>query len=712
MNLKSLSMNLTSKERNWLPWFGSNGKLSLAWSCYVNRSSYGEVEQIFEGISATRIKLLQQWTNSYWEHLSSLSHILINNDFENSDAYLKNKLKDSPDFSEIFILNPQGLKTHSTYSKFIGQQSPHAKAREQAKNERFLHGPYVDKDTLTIGASTSRFHDEVTIMFYLPLINKGTLVGFLCGRVPNDVLGDIIQREAGHIYQESGDNYLFMVDSKFDPSIKPGIALSRSRFEDNTFSHGDNLKSGVNTAYGQVKINKHTELEVRFTDPATNELHPGVRETIAHGENLFVTYPGYSDYRHIPVIGKGDTFSLQGSPDRWGMMCEGDLEEVYCRRSINLSLVKVYFVLVSLLLGANSALHYFTDLSPIIITAISAFLVIISCFVFSTLGTTKLSNRLNNMTSVIRTIAEGEGNLTQRLKSDEIKHDETGDMSRWVNSFIDNLDGIVGQVIHASHNVQSTNDTMLQRNEEVHVNSSQVYDSMTKMQITIEKQREVILNASQTAEELKTSMAQTVKKAKEDFENSKAGTQAIRDIVNKTAESVKSIDTRMVEIGNIMKVIAEITSQTNLLALNAAIEAARAGEHGRGFSVVADEVRGLASRTANAANDIQSMISGLQSETQDAVNFMNSGVDDVDQSLKHTEEASADNTELHTIVDKMFDIINVIEQNSVKNGETANEVTEVTQQMTHSIQELSESSNQVNITALKLQQLVGTFEVS
>jgi methyl-accepting chemotaxis protein len=712
MNLKSLSMNLTLKERRWLPWFGSNGKLSLAWSCFVNRSCYESVEQIFEGIAATRIKLLQQWTNNHWDHLSSLSTVLMNNKFENCDLSLQKKLKDAPDFSEIFILNPHGLTTHSTYTKFIGQQSLQVKAREQAKKERFLHGPYVDKDTLKVGASSSKFHDEVTIVFYLPMIEAGTLVGFLCGRVPNDVLGDLIQREAGHIYQESGDNYLFMADSKFDSAIKPGTALSRSRFEDNTFSHGENLKAGVSTDYGVVKIDKHTEFEVRFTDPATSELHPGVRETIRNGNNLFVTYPGYSDYRHVPVIGKGDTFSLQGSADKWGMMCEGDLEEVYRRRSINLSFVKIYFILVSLMVGVNSALNYFTDFPPLAINAISAAMIFISCFVFSALGTNKLSNRLNNMTSVIRTIAEGEGNLKQRLDPDEIKHDETGDMSRWVNSFIDNLDGIMGEVINASHNVKSTNETMLQRNKEVHVNSSQVHDSMKTMQNLIEEQRGVILHASKTAEEMKTSMAQIVKKAKDDFESAKAGTEAIRNIVDKTAHSVKSIDTRMAEIGNIMNVITEITSQTNLLALNAAIEAARAGEHGRGFSVVAVEVRGLASRTAKAAKDIQTMISSLQKQTQQAVGFMTSGVEDVDQSLKLTEAVSSENSELHNIVDKMFEIISVIEQNSARNGETAGKVTAVTQHMAQSIQQLTESSNQVDITAVKLQQLVGTFEVS
>ena len=165
------------------------------------------------------------------------------------------------------------------------------------------------------------------------------LLFILAGRVPNDVLGDLIQREAGHIYPDSGDNYLFMTESNFDPSIQQGIALSRSRFEDKTFSLGENLKEGVRTKnWGTVKINKHTEFEIRFTDPATKKLHPGVQNTINNGENLFVEFPGYPDYRHVPVIGKGVTFQMPGSPDIWGMMCEADLEEVYRMRSIGFQL--------------------------------------------------------------------------------------------------------------------------------------------------------------------------------------------------------------------------------------------------------------------------------------------------------------------------------------------------------------------------------------
>ena len=710
--LKSLSMNLSRAEKRWLPWFGSTGKLAMGWSCFLNRHNYAAVEKTFEGIAATRVKILQQWTNSQWDQLELLAETLIEDYPAVTPERLRERLQASNDFSEIFVIDDQGKVTCSTYDSHTGLSDLSPKAVQAGLQAPFLHGPFTDEMTLKIGPSSSKFHDEVTLMFYQPLIRDGETLGAVCGRVPNDVLGDLIQREAGHIYPESGDNYIFMVDSNFDRNIQQGVALSRSRFEDNTFSHGENLKSGIHTKWGTVGVNRHTEFEIRFTDPATGQLHPGVRETIRNGSNIYVPYPGYSDYRHFPVIGKGVTFQLKGSPDRWGMMCEGDLEEVYRRRSVNVSLMKGFLLSMLSLLGVNAALDSFTALPALAVNGISLLMVGVIALLYKKLTTNPLANRLDEMTEVIRTIAEGEGNLAQRLDTQQMANDETGDMGRWVNSFIDNLDGIVGQVIQSSNNVSQTNEAMLQTNREALQVSGEVVTAIDKTLELLEVQLRDIGQASDTAEEMKQAMDEVVREARIQFEVVRSGTQEIRDVVETSAKAVQTLHSRTAEIGNIIGVITAITNQTNLLALNAAIEAARAGEHGRGFSVVAEEVRGLASRTANSAEEIQSMIESMQAETLEAVKFMEGGVDNVDRSLRKTEEASSENTHLHQLVEKMFDTIKQLDQNSQLHGETARDVSQSAGLMSRSVDVLQQRSVVVRNTANKLSQLVSVFTVS
>ena len=710
--LKSTAMQLSAAERHWLPWFGPTGKLAMRRACWLNRRTLPVVEQTFESIAEIRVRLLTGWAQAKWDMLADLAQ-QVGESFPDCDrALLEHKRRQAQDLSELALIDLEGRVTCSTTPARSGCKDLDPKAVSAGLQAPFLHGPYIDPVTLELGASSSRFHDEVTLMFYQPVKQDGVVVGALCARVPNDVLGDLIQREAGHIFPESGDNYLFMVESRFDPTIEAGTALSRSRFEDGTFSHGENLKSGIHTAWGTVKVNRHTEFEIRFTDPATGQLHPGVRETIRKGGNLFVAYPGYSDYRHIPVIGKGVTFSMPGSQDRWGMMCESDLEEVYRRRSLSVRMMTSLAGSLAVGLGASYGLQYWLSLPALPGMLLNFVFVMLSVMLFWQVGIRPLSHRLGAMTEVIRNLAEGQGNLSQRLSSDHIVADETGDMARWINSFVDNLDGIVAQVIRAADDVGENSQTMQARNRIALDSATSVDEAAETMLSLVESQLVAISQASGTAEVMKSAMEEVVAKAREQFESVRSGTQAIRDIVQTSARRVQALNQRTVEIDEMVALITDITAQTNLLALNAAIEAARAGEHGRGFSVVADEVRALAARTETAAHEISARIERIQKESVDAVRFMEAGVEDVDRSLQLAEQSTSDNTELHDSVAQMFDIIKHIDRHSQEHGGHARSVAEITTRMHQAVGELQLSSDQVKGTAAKLQQLVGAFEVS
>ncbi len=711
-HLQSNLMHLSASERHWLPWSGPTGKLSMRWSCWLNRGVYPVVEQVFEGVAQSRVRILQNWVASHWGHLADLAANLGEAVGHVASDVLEGKRAQLPDISELFVIDPQGRVLASTCAAHIGQQDLDGRAVARGMSDPFLHGPYRDPLTQRLGASTSRFHDAVTLMFYQPVHVGGKCLGCICARVPNDVIGDLIQREAGHVYPESGDNYLFMVESRFDSSVQTGTALSRSRFEDATFSHGENLKSGVHTRWGTVRVQQHTELELRFTDQATGQLHPGVRETIAKGANLFVTYPGYSDYRHIPVIGKGVTFQLQGSPDRWGMMCEADLEEVYRRRSLSVGLMKTYLLTVTTLFAIGSLLQEFSGLPTTALHLVNGLLLLLGAWAFASFGPRRLAARMQEMTEVIRTLAEGEGNLRQRVDSSTMQRDESGDMGRWINSFIDSLDGVVGQVIQVSKHVRQDNELMLERSSEAGQTTSDVAESIHQLLLLVEEQLGEIQQASMTAEEMKDAMDEVMQRARERFDTVRNGTESIRDVVQRSAQSVQLLDSRMGEIDEIVGLISDITTQTNLLALNAAIEAARAGGHGRGFAVVAGEVRSLAQRTAKAAEDIRHKVESLQAETRQAVSFMEGGVQNVDSSLRLTEEASSENVHLHHTVERMFDIIKGLNERSLHYGQTIRGVDQASNEMGQTLGVLQDSAERVRHTAGKLHQLVGRFRVS
>lgn len=710
--LKSLQMNLTCNERSWLPFFGKTGRMAMGWACYLNTWRYPILEEIFESIATTRVRILTEWTEQKWSTLSALS-LQIAHDWPKFDAeILVENLRMDGDVSELFVIDPAGQTLYSTLRNRVGKKDLNPDAAARGLAGKFLHGPYLDETTRALGATSSRFHDAVTLMFYLPVIKDGVLLGAVCGRVPNDVLGDLIQREDGHIFHESGDNYLFMVRPRFDTSVKPGTALSRSRFEDATFSRGDNLKQGLRTEFGTVSVRNHTEFELTFNDPATGQLHPGVRETIRCGQNTFVTYPGYSDYRHIPVIGRGVTFSLPGSPDLWGMMCEADLEEVYRFRTLNFRMMSVYLSMAMTICAISFGIAQVFKPDALVMAGGCSILFLTGGFVLQRYVSQPVGVRLRGMVGVIRNVAEGHGNLSQRLDRQDASRDEAGVMAQWINSLIDNIDRTVGNVRHGTDEMVLTQTQMDVRNKQAVSATDEVLAAVQDILRALEKQMADIHLATLTTNEMRQAMQQASDKASAQVALVQNRTQSIRESIKTSSSTIRSLGESTEKIGAIAEVINGIADQTNLLALNAAIEAARAGEFGRGFSVVADEVRKLAERTSKATHEINQMISMVQDQARDAVAIMEQGAIGMEEGLQLAEASATDTSGSSGIVERMFATIEQISMSATGSGSKVQGVARAADLMSDSLGELNFSIASSRESAQKLRLLVNQFQIT
>jgi methyl-accepting chemotaxis protein len=642
MELKSDQMQRSAAERHWLPLTGATGKLAMRRSFLLNRATVAHVEKTFEGIAETRTQLLLAWARQHWTFLERLAAQVQSAWPAVAGADLEAARVRSLEISELFAIDRDGRVIASSRQERAGARDLSMQAVAQGLREPFLHGPYRDPVTLRLGPTTSKFHDAVTLMFYQPVRREGQIVGCVCARIPNDVVGDLIQREAGHVYPDSGDNYLFMVESRFDPSIAQGTALSRSRFEDAAFTRGDNLKQGVRTAYGVVQVQEHTEFELRFTDPATRELHPGVRETIRNGRNLFVLYPGYPDYRHIPVIGAGVTLRMPGSPDTWGMMCEGDLEEVYRRRSVGFKLMRTFVLCTGAALAGTVLAPKYLGLSDVgaIFAAIGLWMV--AAVAFWGIGVRPLTQHLQELSDFFLNGAECGGKLSDRVDLGHFPPDETGALARWVNSFVDKMDEAVGKVVSTaselarSSGVLSTASEVVQRSaHEQSESAAAAAGAMSQVSGTVAQ----VADRSVETEDASRDAAQLSKAGSEVVSHAMNEITTVAASVRETASAIRSLGERATEISGIAQIIHDIAEQTNLLALNAAIEAARAGEQGRGFAVVADEVRKLSERTARATSEIGATISAIQKETAAAVKAMGKCDESTQKSVVRTDEA-------------------------------------------------------------------------
>ena len=225
-----------------------------------------------------------------------------------------------------------------------------------------------------------------------------------------------------------------------------------------------------------------------------------------------------------------------------------------------------------------------------------------------------------------------------------------------------------------------------------------------------------------------------------------SGINELFRVVSDSAKQIESLGVRSEEIGNIIEVINSIADQTNLLALNAAIEAARAGEHGRGFAVVADEVRSLAEKTAQATEEVSTSIKAIQQETRTAVSGMQqgsevatkgvemaqrmgealgkitekiNGVSEIIKMVSHTADDQANaSQEISTAVERMNTLTTQLKDSAEEQQSSANgvvremqEVGEVTKGTVGAASELDQASGDLDSASGNLKRLVEQFRL-
>lgn len=345
-----------------------------------------------------------------------------------------------------------------------------------------------------------------------------------------------------------------------------------------------------------------------------------------------------------------------------------------------------------------------------------------------------LRRRLILIVSRVKDIAEGEGDLTARLKLDT--DDEIGQLAVWFNLFVERIHDIIHEIVHSmetlkmsagelnevSSALSATVGEVSQSSDSVASSANGVNDSMESVAAATEQtSANMDLIASATGEMSKTinEIANNTIKARRITGDAVARTQ-------KTSSQMDEFEQSAKEITEITETIADISEQTNLLALNATIEAARAGEAGKGFAVVAGEIKELAKKTSDATNEIRHKIEAIQDKTGTTIAEIGSitkVIDDVNEIVTAiataVDEQSMTTQEISVNIKQSSEGIKEVTRNMTQSAMATNEIARATSEISEKTKDISQSSGQVLRSGEELKELsdqlleqVGHFKVS
>lgn len=331
----------------------------------------------------------------------------------------------------------------------------------------------------------------------------------------------------------------------------------------------------------------------------------------------------------------------------------------------------------------------------------------------------RIMRPLEAMNSNMLEIATGQGDLTRRLPIHS--RDEVGQLADSFNQFVDKIQGIVSQVLHCANQVKASAQLIDERNEQIHRWVKQQNQDTDMVATAMTQMTASAIDIASSAERAATSAADADHKSKDaiaELHGSVSDVKSLADDVSNGAEAIVTLEQNVAEIVSVLDVIRSIAEQTNLLALNAAIEAARAGEQGRGFAVVADEVRTLASRTQDSTEEIQHTIERLQKTADASVAIMQQGQRRSQDTVKKVEAAgdgvAVITQDISSVTDMVTQIATASEQQHQVNEDVNQRINKIAESSNDIEQHSSLSANdshQLLALAEELAQLVKRFRV-
>ncbi|MCP3688036.1 MAG: methyl-accepting chemotaxis protein [Gammaproteobacteria bacterium] len=325
---------------------------------------------------------------------------------------------------------------------------------------------------------------------------------------------------------------------------------------------------------------------------------------------------------------------------------------------------------------------------------------------------------LQRTTDFARQLAQGD--LTAKI--DVTSDDEMGELMKALNTMVASFRGSVEHVVEAIQKLMHTAEQTSTITEQTNTSVQTQLTETTKMADAIEQMNVMARDVSQNTTDASTAATDANREAVTGKNSMEATVSQIKQLATElesSGEVITKLENDSIEIGTVLDVIKGISEQTNLLALNAAIEAARAGEQGRGFAVVADEVRTLASRTQDSAEEISQMISKLQEGARDAVAAINRGGEQAQKSVDQAVATGENLMAISDVVSRMNDMNGqiasaVVEQNGVVEqiNQNIGHINEMAQQTAGYSRETEDASTNLTNLTNALKESASQFKVS